>query len=139
MGNSPFTSETIDITPSRIPYAPESVSGVYVFNNGAITSGIKTDRVRLSWNIPTSGFITTPSFPNGDPGNGGAIITDFLISYSGLKNNAYSSVYNFNTQSIENFAVITNLDTTFDWYFNIRAINQNGLGDISTRVSGQIS
>ena len=139
VGNSPFTSETIDITPSRIPYAPQSASGAYVFNNGAISSGIKTDRVRLFWNIPTSGFMTTPSFPNGDPGNGGAIITDFLISYSGLKNNAYSSVYNFNTQSIENFAVITNLDTTFDWFFNIRAINQNGLGDISTRVSGQIS
>ncbi|NBP00505.1 MAG: hypothetical protein EBU90_10355 [Proteobacteria bacterium] len=137
VGNSPFTSETIDITPSRIPYAPQSASGFYIFNNGNV-SNFKTDRVILRWNIPISGFMPTPSSPLGDPGNGGAIITDYLISYSGIKNNSYSSVYNFNTQSVDSFAIITNLDTTFDWYFNIRAINKNGLGDISTRVSGQI-
>lgn len=134
VGNGPFTSETLDITPSRIPYRPFNTSGVFIFNNGSIAN-IRTDRVRLYWNIPN---IITSGVGSGDPGNGGSVITDYLVLYSGLKNNSYSSVYNFNTQSVENFATITNLDTTFDWFFNIRAINQNGLGDISNRVSGII-
>lgn len=154
VGNSPFSNETADITPSRKPYALDDdrslrgdrygawtfPSARYIFNNGNIAN-VVTTRVKLFWNVANlvslelpknSGYL--PSSGSYDPGNGGSTITDFLINYSGFNNGAYGDVFSFNTGSVNTEAIITNLDTETDWRFTIQAINSKGTSDPTSGI-----
>jgi alpha-tubulin suppressor-like RCC1 family protein len=106
VGNSNYSS-MIDATPTAVPSAPLSLSGVP--GSGSVA---------LSWSAPVS--------------NGGAPITDYLVYRSSNGGASYALVSD--PVSASTTANVAGLASWVSYRFRVQAVNSQGMGNFSSTI-----